>query len=66
VLVGVHRERWVRVTESLAHDLDRHARGDEQRCMGVADIVKSNARQRGAADEPVEELADGLRVEEPT
>jgi hypothetical protein len=60
VLVGVHRERRVRVAETLAHHLDRHADGDEQRRVRVAQIVEADAWQLGASDGALEELTDRL------
>jgi hypothetical protein len=42
VLIGVHRERWVGVTEALGHDLDRGAVSDEQRRVRVAQVVEPN------------------------
>jgi len=45
VLVGVDRERRVRVAESLGHDFDGDAGGDEQAGMGVAQVVEPNMRQ---------------------
>jgi hypothetical protein len=44
VLVGVHGEGRMLVTEPLADDLDRHASGDEQRGVGAAGVVEADAR----------------------
>jgi len=64
VLVGLHREAGVRVAEPFGDDLDRRAVRDEKRCVGVAEVVKPDARQLGALDDAGEELAERLRVEE--
>jgi hypothetical protein len=40
VLVGVHGERRVGVTEAFGHDLDRGPVSDEQRRVGVAQVVE--------------------------
>lgn len=57
VLVRVHRERRVGVTEAFRDDLDRDAVGDEQRRVGVAQVVKADAWDVTASDDTVEELA---------
>lgn len=45
VLVGVHGERGVGVTEAFADHFDRHSGGDEQRRVGVSEVVESDAGQ---------------------
>ncbi len=44
VLVGVHREAWMSVAESFGDNLDRDTGRDEQRGVGVAQIVEPNPR----------------------
>ena len=44
VLVGVNRERRVRVAESLGHDFHGDAGGDEQAGVGVAQVVEPDVR----------------------
>jgi hypothetical protein len=46
------------VAESFGDDLDRDAGGDEQRCVGVAQVVESDAGEVVFADLPAEELGD--------
>ncbi len=56
----------VSVAEAFADDLDRDAGHDQQRGVGVAEVVEPDPRQRRRAlHDPVEELADRLGVEEP-
>ena len=52
VLVGVHGEAGMGVAEALADHLHRDAGGDEQRSMGMANIMESDARDRSAAGRP--------------
>ncbi len=63
VLVGGHGEPGVCVAEALGHDLDRNSVRDEQRCVGVAQIVQSDSRQSGAGNDAGEQLADRLCVQ---
>ena len=63
VLVRMDRERRVRMAESLGHDLDRDASGDEKAGMGMAQVVEPDMRQTRTRDDPGEQLADRLRVQ---
>ena len=49
----------------IGDDLDRGAVGDEQRSMGVAQVVEPDPWQAAALRDAVEELADRFGVEEP-
>lgn len=46
------------VAEALADDFDRDPGGDQQRGMGMANIMESDAQDRGAPDDPIEQLAE--------
>jgi len=61
VLIGVHRERRVGVTEAFGHDLDRGAVGDEQRGVGVAQVVEPNPWQAAALHDAVAQSISTLR-----
>jgi hypothetical protein len=54
VLVGLHRQRDVRVAEAFADDLDRHPFLDQEAPVGVAAVVEPD---RG--DAAVAGLASG-------
>ena len=58
VLVHGHRERWTGVTEAFADDLERDAGLQQQGGMGVAQVVKPDARQAGTRAQPVEGLGE--------
>lgn len=51
------------MSESFGDDLDRHARGDEQRRVGVAEVVQSDAGELELADLAIEELVQRLGVD---
>lgn len=63
VLVGVDGEGRVGVAEAFGDDLDRRAGGDEQRGVGVAEVVEPDPRQpERATTRPKGWLTDsGLR-----
>ena len=63
VLVGVHRERWVGMTESFRHDLDGDAICDEERRVSVVRTVEADAREIVSLHDAIEELRDRLWVE---
>src|SRR5437879_5814542 len=44
----------------FAPGLDRHARGDEQGSVRVANVVETNDAHAGAAGDPLEALRDGV------
>ncbi len=53
------------MTESLGNDLDGRAVGNEQRRVGVAEVVKPDSGQARTFGDAEEQLADGLGVEVP-
>jgi hypothetical protein len=63
VLVGVHGERRVGVTEPFGYNLDRHTVGDEKPGVGVAKVMKTDPGELGSPDDAVEKLANRLGVE---
>src|SRR4051812_21647723 len=62
MLIRRHREPRRRVSEALADDLDRYAGLEEQRGVGVAEVVKPEARGRRVRDQPGEDLREPVRV----
>ena len=65
VLVGLDGERRGGVTEPFADDFDGDAGVDEQRGVGVSEVVKPDDRNVGAADESVEGLGELVGVDGP-
>ena len=63
VLVGLDGEGDVGVPEPLADHLDWDAVLDEQRPVGVAEVVQSDHGDAGAAGDPLERLGDGVGVD---
>ena len=55
-MVGGHGETWVGVAESFGDDLDRHSGGDEEGCVGVAQVVEPDAREAVFAHLAAEQL----------
>ncbi|MFT7650123.1 MAG: hypothetical protein ACI8Y4_004888 [Candidatus Poriferisodalaceae bacterium] len=62
VLVGGHGEAGVGVAGAFGHDLDGDARGDEQGCVGVAEVVEPDAGHGESGEVAGEELADRFGV----
>ncbi|WP_234375700.1 hypothetical protein [Streptomyces sp. CB01373] len=50
VRVSVHRDRNGRMAEALGHDRHVYARGEHERCLTVAQVVKPDAAQAGRVD----------------
>jgi hypothetical protein len=63
VLVHAHREGDVGVPEALAHDLGRHAGLEEDRGVGVPQVVGTDPWAVGCLDQAVEVLAVRVRVD---
>jgi len=63
VLVDGHGEGGRGVAESLAHDLDRNTRFQEQAGVAVAEVVETDDGQPGAGDQAVEGLAEQVGVD---
>jgi hypothetical protein len=63
VLVGLHRERDVGVTEPFADDFHRDAIFDQQAAVRVAQIVKSDRRDVGVVHDPTERFVDGVGMD---
>src|SRR5688572_23901271 len=53
------------VPEAFGDHLDRHTGGDEERGVGVAQVVEPDPWQPRRGGDPVEQLAERLRVQEP-
>lgn len=52
------------MTQSLAHDLDRHPGLEEQRGVHVAKVMKPDERESRLADEPLEGIRENLGMDE--
>jgi hypothetical protein len=62
VRVGRGRERHVRVTEALAHNVGPHTGREERRCATVAEVVQADRRE-AAAPKVAPSLAQPIRVD---
>jgi len=62
MLVDGHREGGAAVAEALADDLHRYAGLEQDRGVGIAQVVQADPRQRRLGDVAVEELAEVVGV----